>query len=63
MDKKWFFLGAAAFCLAAALLSLLIYGLNELGILTISIAAAALMAYLPFLIILIAVWYVVNRIL
>jgi hypothetical protein len=49
--------------LTTALLSLLIYVLNELGILTISIAAAALMAYLPFLIILIAVWYIVNRIL
>lgn len=49
--------------LTTALLSLLIYALNEFGILTISIAAAALMAYLPFLIILVAVWYVVNRIL
>ena len=49
--------------LTTALLSLLIYALNEFGILTISIAAAALMAYLPFLIILIAVWYIVNRIL
>ena len=49
--------------LTTAMLSLLIYALNELGILTISIAAAALMAYLPFLIILIAVWYIVNRIL
>ena len=49
--------------LTTAMLCLLIYALNELGILTISIAAAALMAYLPFLIILIAVWYVVNRIL
>jgi hypothetical protein len=48
--------------LTTALLSLLIFALNELGILTISIAAAALMAYLPFLIILIAVWYIVNRI-
>jgi hypothetical protein len=49
--------------LTTALLSLLIYALNELGIITISIALAALMAYLPFLIILIAVWYIVNRIL
>ncbi len=49
--------------LTTALLSLLIWGLNYLGITTISIALAALIAYLPFLIILTAVWYVTNRIL
>lgn len=49
--------------LTTALLSALIWGLNYLGITTISIALAALMAYLPFLIILVAVWYIINRIL
>lgn len=49
--------------LTTALLSLLILGLNHLGITTISIAFAALIAYLPFLIILIAAWFVINHIL
>lgn len=49
--------------LSTALLSGLIFGLNVLGITTVSIAPAALMAYFPILIILVAVWYVINRIL
>lgn len=49
--------------LTTALLCGLIFGLNYVGITTISIALAALMAYLPILIILIVVWYVINRIL
>jgi hypothetical protein len=49
--------------LTTTLLALLIWGLNYLGITTISIALAALMAYLPFLIVLVVVWYVINHIL
>jgi hypothetical protein len=49
--------------LTTTLLALMIWGLNYLGITTISIALAALMAYLPFLIVLVVVWYVINHIL
>jgi hypothetical protein len=49
--------------LTTALLGGLIWGLNEFGIITISIAVAALIAYLPFLVLLIVVWYVINKLL
>lgn len=49
--------------LTTALLSGLVWALNELGILVLSISPAALMAYVPFLIVLVVVWYVCNRIL
>ena len=48
--------------LTTAILSGLVYLLNYLGVTVISIASAALMAYIPFLIILVVLWYVVNRI-
>ncbi len=37
--------------------------LNKYGIASLSIAAGALVAYIPFLLILIPVWYVVNKLL
>lgn len=49
--------------LTTALLSLLILALRYVGITAISIASAALMAYIPFVIVLIILWYVVCRVL
>ena len=49
--------------LSTALLTALVWALNEFGITVFSISAAALMAYVPFLVILAVVWYIVNRIL
>lgn len=49
--------------LSTALLTALVWGLNELGITVLSVSAAALLAYLPFLAVLLVVWYVCNRIL
>ncbi len=49
--------------LTTAILSGLVYGLNYLGITAISIAGAALIAYIPLLILLLVVWYIVNKLL
>lgn len=49
--------------LTTAILSGLVYGLNYIGIAAISIASAALVAYIPLLILLLVVWYVVNKLL
>lgn len=49
--------------LSTALLTALVWALNEFGVTAFSISAAALMAYLPFLVILAVVWYIVNRVL
>lgn len=49
--------------LTTALLSLLVLALRYVGITAISIASAALMAYIPFVIVLIILWYVVCRVL
>lgn len=49
--------------LTTALLSALVFALNRIGIIAISIAVASLMAYVPFLVILAVVWYILNRIL
>ena len=48
--------------LTTLILSGIVCLLNYLGCSVISIAAAALMAYIPFVLILIALWYVVYRI-
>lgn len=48
--------------LTTAILAGLVYLLNHLGVAAISIASAALMAYIPFLIALIILWYLVNKI-
>lgn len=48
--------------LTTAILSGLIYGLSYLGITAISIASAALLAYIPFGILLIVLWYIVYKV-
>ncbi len=45
------------------ILSGLVWGLNYLGCITIAIAQAALIAYIPLVIALLIVWYVVNKVL
>lgn len=47
--------------LTTALLSALVLALNYAGISTISIALAALTAYIPFVIVLVVLWYVVYK--
>ena len=49
--------------LTTALLSLLVWAVNAAGVLAISIASAALVAYIPFLILLVVIWYVVYKLL
>lgn len=49
--------------LTTAILAALVLLLRYVGITAISIASAALIAYIPFIILLIALWYLVNRIL
>lgn len=49
--------------LTAAILSGLVYGLNYLGITGISIASAALFAYIPLVLLLLVVWYIGNKLL
>lgn len=48
--------------LTTALLTGIVYLLNYLGCGVISIASAALMAYVPFVILLVVVWYIVYRV-
>ena len=47
--------------LTTAILSGLIYALETLGVTAISIAAVVLTAYIPVLIVLIVLWYIVGR--
>lgn len=47
--------------LTTLLLSLLVLGLNYLGCTAISIAAGALLAYIPFVIVLIILWFIVGK--
>ena len=49
--------------LSTALLTSLVWAMNEFGITVLSISTAALVAYIPFLVVLVVVWYVCNRIL
>lgn len=49
--------------LTTAILSALLVGLHYVGCTVISIASAALIAYIPLLIVLLLVWYLVSRIL
>ena len=44
------------------LLSALVYILNCVNIFTVSIASAALMAYIPFVVLLVLVWYTIERV-
>ncbi len=47
--------------LATLLLCIIVYVLNYVGISTVFIASAALAAYLPFLIILVILWYIISH--
>lgn len=49
--------------LTTAILSAIILGLNYVGVAVISIASAALIAYIPAVILLMVVWYVVGALL
>lgn len=48
--------------LTTLLLSVLVYLLNRIGLVVISIASAALIAYIPLLVILVIIWYLVNQV-
>lgn len=48
--------------LTTAIMYGLVYLLNNMGIMAIAIGSAALIAYIPFLLILAALWYLVNKI-
>ena len=49
--------------LTTAILAGIIAALNYIGVVAVSIASAALIAYIPFLIVLVVIWYVVAKIL
>lgn len=49
--------------LTTTLLSLLVVALNRIGVAAISIVSAALIAYIPFLILLVVIWFVVYKLL
>ncbi len=49
--------------LTTALLCALVYALNSIGVTVVSIASAALVAYVPLLVILAIVWYLVHQVL
>ncbi|MBQ4642243.1 MAG: hypothetical protein IJB47_06520 [Oscillospiraceae bacterium] len=49
--------------LTTGLLTVLVLALQKIGIVAISIGTAALAAYIPFLIILVLLWYLANKIL
>lgn len=49
--------------LTTAILSGLLIGLNRLGITAIAVSASALVAYVPFILILLVIWFVVFKIL
>lgn len=44
------------------LLSALVYTLNCVGIFAVGIASAALMAYIPFVVLLVLLWYTIERV-
>ena len=49
--------------LTTAILSALVYGLSVIGWTTIFIGVSALTAYIPFLVILLLVWYISGKVL
>lgn len=49
--------------LTTAILSGIIYAMNYIGVFVVSIASEALIAYIPLLIVLVVIWYVVSRLL
>ncbi len=49
--------------LTTAILAAIVYLLNYVGATTVFIASAALMAYIPFLILLLVIWFIVGKLL
>lgn len=49
--------------LTTLLLTALVWGLNYLGVASLAIGLAALVAYIPLMIVLVIIWYVVNKVL
>lgn len=49
--------------LTTGIIALLVYGLNYCGIASVFIGAAALAAYIPLLIILLILWYIIGKLL
>ena len=49
--------------LTTLLLSVLVYGLNYLGISALAIGTAVLIAYIPILVLLLALWFVIGKLL
>lgn len=49
--------------LTTGLLSLMIFGLQYVGVAAFSLTAGALIVYIPFLIILLVLWYITNKLL
>lgn len=47
--------------LTTAILAALVYGLEKIGIFTICIAAGALTAYIPLLILLVVLWFLISK--
>lgn len=47
--------------LTTGMLTCVVYLLQDLGIAGLSLAASAMVAYVPFLLLLLLVWYVINR--
>lgn len=50
-------------CLTTALLTALVYALNHIGVGVLSVASGALMAYVPLLGLLLALWYFTTKVL
>lgn len=49
--------------LTTAILAGIIAAMNYIGVFTVSIASEALIAYIPFLVVLVIIWYVISRLL
>ncbi len=49
--------------LTTALLAAIIIAMNYIGVSAVSIASEALIAYIPFLIVLVAIWYFIGKVL
>lgn len=49
--------------LTTIILSLLVWALNYLGVTSIGIALAGLVAYIPIMIVLLVIWYILNKVL
>lgn len=49
--------------LTTAILAAIIVAMNYIGVFAISIAVEALIAYIPFLIILVVIWYIIGKVL